>query len=44
MGSGRWGLCHSRKRDDGQVLTPTVVVDVELEPGSWLTTDESLRG
>ena len=36
------GLRGSIELDDGQVLTATVVVDVEIEPGSWLASDQNL--
>ena len=42
MGCGRWGLCRSRKRDDGQVSASRVVVNVKLELGPWLSTNENL--
>ena len=40
--AGRRVLRGALELDDGQVLTPTVVVDVELELGSWLVSDQNL--
>ena len=41
--AGRRVLRGALELDDGQVLTPAVVVDVELEADAGLTADESLR-
>jgi len=42
MGSGRWGLRGSCKRDDGQVSASRVVLDVEHERDPGLTPNENL--